>query len=103
MGRWARRCSYTHEQSTRQPLFFFEREGGKRALFPRCRATEESHLPFGFARALVSDDADVADLAAASLREELVDLALVCLQVDAAHQHRAVVALRLFCLTLGFI
>lgn len=55
---------------------------------------------FRFARALVSNDTNVSDFAHTSLGEELVDLFFLSLQVDARHQHRAIVSLRLLSLAL---
>ena len=57
----------------------------------KCR-----YLPFRFTGALVSNDADVSDLAYACFGEERVDFFLVSLKVDAGDEHSAVV-------TLGFL
>lgn len=62
----------------------------------------DRNLPFGLAAALVANQPHIANLAHSCLRKEVVDGALVGLQVDATHEHCAVVPLGFFGLLLRF-
>jgi hypothetical protein len=58
------------------------------------------YLPFGLSRACISDDLDITHLAAVVAFEELVNLLLVCLQVEAVDQDRTVFTLLVLLLLL---
>lgn len=57
---------------------------------------------FRFTRTLVTDYANVTDLAYTCLREESVNLFFIGLQMDTGHKHGAIVTLCLFSLSLCF-
>ena len=61
------------------------------------------YLPFRFAGALVSDDANVTNFAYTCLCKELVYLFLVRLQVNSCNQYGAVIPFSLFRLSFSFL